>query len=117
MLEANSGQGSRYALRFVLPEKHHLYCFEFDYPDDARQICDLIVRRQTGPVANTGFRLGMLAVTVSIDEQDRDDALPVLVSRAGHLCDSDDCSYWRASGVVGCSLVQGEGRLAACEDQ
>ncbi len=61
-LEANSEKGSRYALRFVLPEKHHLYCFEFDYPDDARRTCDLIVQtsKRTGGEyeLQTGYACG-----------------------------------------------------------
>jgi hypothetical protein len=43
-LEADSAQGSRFALRFQFPDDHPLYCFEFDYPDDKLRTTDILVQ-------------------------------------------------------------------------
>lgn len=43
-LEAAGEKGSRFALRFQLPDKHHLYCFEIDYPDDKVRTADILVQ-------------------------------------------------------------------------
>ena len=43
-LETGTKRGSRFAVRFHLPEKAALCCFEWDYPDDAYRIADIIVQ-------------------------------------------------------------------------
>lgn len=43
-LEAATAKGSRFALRFQLPDDHHLYCFEIDYPDDKVRTADILVQ-------------------------------------------------------------------------
>ncbi|NMA47888.1 MAG: hypothetical protein GX945_15135 [Lentisphaerae bacterium] len=43
-LEAAPAKGSRFAIRFQLPDDHHLYCFELDYPDDKVRTADILVQ-------------------------------------------------------------------------
>ena len=43
-LEAGSCRGDRFAVRFRVPTNTPLCCFEFDYPDDADRIADIIVQ-------------------------------------------------------------------------
>ena len=43
-LEAGPKPGDRFAVRFKLPEKAPLWCFEIDYPDSAVRTADLLVQ-------------------------------------------------------------------------
>lgn len=43
-LETGDKRGSRFGIRFHLPDAGSLYCFEWDYPDDATRIADIIVQ-------------------------------------------------------------------------
>ena len=43
-LELSAKAGSRAAIKFNIDTNHPLYCFEFDYPDDAKRTADLIVQ-------------------------------------------------------------------------
>ena len=43
-LETGSRKNDRFALRFNLGERHPLYCFEIDYPDDKLRTMDLVVQ-------------------------------------------------------------------------
>lgn len=43
-LETGKKRGSRFAIRFHLQGNAPLYCFEWDYPDDAYRIADIIVQ-------------------------------------------------------------------------
>jgi len=43
-LETSGKRGSRFGIRFHLPDDAPLYCFEWDYPDDAYRIADIIVQ-------------------------------------------------------------------------
>jgi hypothetical protein len=43
-METGKKRGSRFAVRFHLPGKAPLYCFEWDYPDDAYRMADIIVQ-------------------------------------------------------------------------
>jgi len=43
-LETGKKRGSRFAVRFHLPDSAPLFCFEWDYPDDTNRIADIIVQ-------------------------------------------------------------------------
>ena len=43
-LETGTKRNDRFALRFDLGERHPLYCFEIDYPDDRVRTMDLVVQ-------------------------------------------------------------------------
>ena len=47
-LEAGPNEGDRYAVRFTLDPRYPLYCFEFDYPDDAVRTADITVQPSKG---------------------------------------------------------------------
>lgn len=43
-LATGDKRGSRFGIRFQLPDASPLYCFEWDYPDDAYRVADVIVQ-------------------------------------------------------------------------
>ena len=43
-LEAGAKENDRFAVRFKLDPGHPLYCFEFDYPDDAKRTADILLQ-------------------------------------------------------------------------
>ncbi len=43
-LATGDKRGSRFGIRFHLPDSGPLYCFEWDYPDDAVRVADIIVQ-------------------------------------------------------------------------
>lgn len=61
-LETAEAPGSRFAVRVRLPGDGHLYCFEFDYPDNRRRTADILVQtcRHSGSEyeLQTGYACG-----------------------------------------------------------
>lgn len=59
-LELSNKAGSRVAVRFALETNAPLYCFEFDYPDNATRTADLIVQpcRGSDYVLQVGYAAG-----------------------------------------------------------
>ena len=59
-LELSAKAGSRAAIRFNVDTNHPLYCFEFDYPDDAKRTADLIVQPCKGSdyILQVGYAAG-----------------------------------------------------------
>lgn len=49
-LEAGMDENDRFALRFTVDPSYPLYCFEIDYPDDAKRTSDIIVQKCKGSV-------------------------------------------------------------------
>lgn len=43
-LETDNVSGSRFAIRFQLPDKNAIYLLEWDYPDDKKRTCDIIAQ-------------------------------------------------------------------------
>jgi len=43
-LEAGTNRNDRFAFMFDIDPDVPLYCFDFDYPDDAKRTCDLVVQ-------------------------------------------------------------------------
>ncbi|MGN0853123.1 MAG: LamG-like jellyroll fold domain-containing protein [Kiritimatiellia bacterium] len=60
-LEAGPGPGDRFALRLPLDAKSKLWCFEIDYPDDARRTADLIVQKSKDPGGDYTLQVGYAA--------------------------------------------------------
>jgi len=59
-LQMATSSGSRAAVRFSIETNAPLYCFEFDYPDDAKRTADLIVQPCRGGdyVLQVGYAAG-----------------------------------------------------------
>ncbi|MGN0833375.1 MAG: LamG domain-containing protein [Kiritimatiellia bacterium] len=60
-LEAGSGDGDRFALRFRLKANEPLWLFEIDYPDDKVRTADLIVQPSKMPYADYAMQVGYAA--------------------------------------------------------
>ncbi len=57
-LEAGPKAGDRFALRFKVDGAAPLYCFEIDYPDDAKRTADLILQRSKVPDGDYAMQVG-----------------------------------------------------------
>ena len=60
-LEAGPHAGDRYAVRLQLDAKSRLWCFEIDYPDDAKRTADLIVQKSQSPQSDYTLQVGYAA--------------------------------------------------------
>ncbi len=60
-LEAGPNAGDRFAMRFKVDPKFPLWCFEIDYPDDARRTADIIVQRSGSAGGDYTLQVGYAA--------------------------------------------------------
>lgn len=94
-VETSPEAGSRFAVRVNLPGEGHLYCFEFDYPDDRARTADILVQScgnrgneyelQTGYACGDEYPSQQKIVTSQCLywSRDKDVAVVVMTPRAG----------------------------------
>ena len=57
-LEAGTNRNDRFAFMFDIDSNVPLYCFDFDYPDDAKRTCDLIVQFKEARTGDYALQVG-----------------------------------------------------------